>query len=74
MRDDGFPKLTGTNLRRGSVPSVPDPIASVGDDCHVTNANPKPLTWTASAESIRETVRRGRVAPNQSTKTETHHS
>jgi hypothetical protein len=34
---------------------------------------PKPLIWRASAESILEKVHRGRVALNQSTKTETHH-
>ena len=48
-------------------------IASIEDYLRVTNANPKPLIWTASAESILEKVHRGRFALNQSTKTETHH-
>ena len=39
----------------------------------VTNASPKPLIWTATAESILEKVRRGRVALNRSANTETHH-
>jgi transposase len=68
-----FRELTDKNIRRGSFPSVPDLIASIEDYLRVTNANPKPLIWTASAESILEKVRRGRVALNQSTKTETHH-
>jgi hypothetical protein len=50
---------------------VPDLIASIEDYLRVTNL--KPLIWTASAESILEKVRRGRVALNQSTKTETHY-
>ena len=68
-----FRELTDKNIRRGSFPSVPDLIASIEDYLRVTNANPKPLIWTASAESILEKIRRGRVALNQSTKTETHH-
>jgi hypothetical protein len=35
---------------------VPDLIASIEDYLRVTNANPKPLIWTASAESILEKV------------------
>ena len=66
-------ELTDKNIRRGSFPSVPDLIASIEDYLRGTNANPKPLIWTASAESILEKVHRGRVALNQSTKTEAHH-
>ena len=43
-----------TNTRRGSLPSVPDLIASVEDYLRVTNTNPKPLIWTASAEPLLE--------------------
>jgi transposase len=68
-----FRELTDKNIQRGSFPSVPDLIASIEDYLRVTNANPKTLIWTASAESILEKARRGRVALNQSTKTETHH-
>ncbi|HVF19386.1 MAG TPA: IS630 family transposase, partial [Mycobacteriales bacterium] len=40
----------------------------------VTNDHPKPLVWTATAESILEKVRRGRVTlTKQSAKTETDH-
>jgi hypothetical protein len=48
-------------------------IASIEDYLRVTNANPKPLIWTAPAESILEKVRGGRVALTQSTKTDAHH-
>ena len=73
LRGDGFRDDTGKNIQRGNFPSVPDLIASIEDYLRVTNANPKPLIWTASAESILEKVRRRRVALNQSTNTETHH-
>ena len=68
-----FRELTDKNIRRGSFPSVPDLIASIETYLAVSNANPKPLVWTATAASILEKVRRGRVALNQSAKTETHH-
>jgi transposase len=68
-----FRELTDKNIRRGNFPSVPDLIAGIEDYLRVTNANPKPLIWTASAESILEKFRRGKVALNQSAKTETHH-
>jgi len=57
-----FRELTDKNIRRGSFPSVPDLIASIEDYLRVNNDQPKPLIWTASAESILEKVRRGRVA------------
>jgi hypothetical protein len=41
---------------------VPDLIAAIEDYLRVNNADPKPFMWTASAESILEKVRRGRVA------------
>jgi len=43
-------------------PSVPDLIATIEDYLQVHNDNPKPFVWTASAESILEKVKRGRVA------------
>jgi hypothetical protein len=46
----------------GIIPSVPDLIAAIEDYLRVNNADPKPFMWTASAESILEKVRRGRVA------------
>jgi transposase len=69
-----FRELTEKNIRRGSFPSVPDLIASIEDYLRVTNNQPKPLVWTATADSILEKVRRGRVTLNkQSANTETHH-
>ena len=68
-----FRELTDKNLRRGSFPSVPDLIASIEHYLAVTNAEPKPLIWTATAESILAKVRRGRVALKRSINTETHH-
>ena len=66
-------ELTDKNIRRGSFPGVPDPIAGIEDHLRVTNANPEPMIRTASAEPVLEKVRRGRVALDQLTKTETHH-
>jgi transposase len=57
-----FRELTDKNIRRGSFPSVPDLIASIEDYLRVNNDYPRPLVWTATAESILEKVRRGRVA------------
>ena len=57
-----FRELTDKNIRRGSFPSVPDLIASIEDYLRVNNDHPKPLIWTATAESILDKVRRGRVA------------
>ena len=72
-----FRELTDKNIRRGSFPSDPDLIASIENYLRVTNDDPKPLVWTATAESILEKVRRGRVAleqvANLPAKTETHH-
>lgn len=69
-----FRELTDKNIRRGSFPSVPDLIASIETYLDVTNREPKPLIWTATADSILEKVRRGRVAlAKQSAKTETDH-
>jgi transposase len=57
-----FRELTDKNIRRGSFPSVPDLIASIERYLRASNDDPKPLIWTATAESILEKVRRGRVA------------
>ena len=68
-----FCELTDKNIRGGSFPGVPDPIAGIEDHLRATNANPKPPIRTASAESILEKARRRRVALNRSTKTEIRH-
>jgi hypothetical protein len=57
-----FGKLADKAIRRGVFHSVPDLIAAIGDYLDATNADPQPFTWTASADSILEKVRRGRVA------------
>src|SRR5665213_2716086 len=60
-----FRELTGKALRRGVFHSVPDLIASIEEYMQIHNNEPKPLVWTATAESILTKVRRGRVALNQ---------
>jgi transposase len=57
-----FRELTQKNIRRGTFPSVPALIASIEGYLRVSNDNLKPLVWTATADSILEKVRRGRVA------------
>ena len=57
-----FRELTDKALRRGSFNSVPDLIAAIEAYLHAHNDDPKPFVWTATAESILEKVRRGRVA------------
>jgi transposase len=60
-----FRELTDKALRRGSFNSVPDLIAAIEDYLDAHNEDPKPFKWTATAESILEKVRRGRVALQQ---------
>jgi transposase len=60
-----FRELTDKNIRRGAFPSVPDLIASIETHLRVNNEHPKPLIWTATAESILTKVQRGRVALQQ---------
>jgi transposase len=57
-----FRDLTEKALRRGVFHSVPDLIEKIEDYIRANNHNPKPLIWTATAESILEKVNRGRVA------------
>jgi len=68
-----FRELTDKALRRGVFRSVPDLIEAIEDYMSAHNDDPRPLVWTASAESILEKVARGRVALNQVTTNETHH-
>ncbi len=53
-----FRDLTDKNLRRGIFGSVPDLISSIEKYLAVTNNNPKPYVWTATAESILAKVQR----------------
>jgi transposase len=60
-----FRDLTDKAIRRGVFHSVPDLIATIEKYMEVHNNEPKPLVWTATAESILTKVRRGRVALSQ---------
>ncbi|HEY8882688.1 MAG TPA: IS630 family transposase [Dermatophilaceae bacterium] len=60
-----FRELTDKAIRRGVFHSVPDLIAAIEKYMEVHNDEPKPLVWTATAESIPTKVRRGRVALDQ---------
>ena len=55
-----FRELTDKAIRRGVFASVPDLIAAIEAYLDANNDGPKPLVWTATAESILEKVRRGR--------------
>lgn len=68
-----FRDLDQKALRRGVFKSVPDLITAIEDYLNAHNDQPRPLVWTASAESILEKVTRGRVALNQVTNTGTDH-
>jgi transposase len=56
-----FRELTDKALRRGSFNSVPALITAIEDYLDAHNDDPKPFVWTATADSILEKVRRGRV-------------
>jgi transposase len=57
-----FRDLTEKNLRRGIFKSVPDLIDSIEDYLRVSNNNPKPYVWTATAQSILAKVARARTS------------
>jgi transposase len=57
-----FRDLTQQALRRGVFRSVPDLIAAIQAYLDANNNDPRPFTWTATAEEILEKVRRGRAA------------
>lgn len=57
-----FREITDKAIRRGVFPSVPELITTIETYLKVHNDDPKPFAWVASAESILEKVRRGRVA------------
>ena len=57
-----FRELTDKALWRGIFHSVPDLIEAIEDYLDSHNDEPKPLIWTAAADSILEKVARGRVA------------
>jgi transposase len=47
-----FRELTEKRVRRGSFNSVPELIAAINEYLAVSNAEPKPFVWHASAQSI----------------------
>jgi transposase len=53
-----FGELTGKRLRRGVFVSVADLIAAIDNYLDTWNANPRPLVWTATVESIVEKLAR----------------
>lgn len=55
-----FRELTDKAIRRGVFPSVPDLIAAIERYLDAHNADPSPLVWTATAESILAKVARAR--------------
>ena len=57
-----FRELTDKAIRRASFTSVAELIAAIEDYLGAYNKDPKPLVWTATAESILEKLKRGRVA------------
>lgn len=68
-----FRELTDKALRRGTFHSVPDLIAAIEDYLTANNNGPKPLIWTATAESILEKSPEAASPSKPSSKTETHH-
>jgi len=60
-----FRDLTDKAIRRGVFRSVPELVAAIEEYLRVHNEDPKPFLWTATAESILEKVRRGRVTLEQ---------
>lgn len=56
-----FREITDKAIRRGSFTSVPGLIATIDNYLEVHNNDPKPFEWTATADSILEKVKRGRV-------------
>jgi transposase len=60
-----FRDLTDKAIRRGVFRSVPELIAAIEEYLQAHNDDPKPFVWTATAESILEKVRRGRVTLEQ---------
>jgi len=55
-----FRTLTDNAIRRGAFASVPHLISVIEAYLDINTDDPKPLVWTATAESILEKVRRGR--------------
>lgn len=65
MVERWFRDLTDKAIRRGVFHSVKDLITAIEGYLKANNDNPKPFTWTATAEQILAKVARGRVALEQ---------
>jgi transposase len=61
MIEGFFAQLTNKAIRRATFASVPDLIAAIDAYLAQNNTNPKPFTWTKTADQIVEKVQRGRV-------------
>ena len=61
MIEGFFAKLTNKAIRRGTFASVPDLIAAIDTYLAQNNTNPKPFTWTKTADQIIQKVQRGRA-------------
>ena len=57
-----FRELTDKAIRRASFTSVAELIQAIEAYLAAYNADPKPLVWTATADSILKKVKRGRVS------------
>lgn len=57
-----FRELTDKALRRASFNNVAELVAAIEAYRQAHNTDPKPLEWTATADSILDKVKRGRVA------------
>ncbi len=64
MVEGFFSQLTNKAIRRGAFASVPDLIAAIDAYLAAANSDPKPFTWTKTADQIVEKVQRGRVTLN----------
>ena len=53
-----FGELTGKRIRRGVFVSVADLVAAIEEFLVAWNKNPKPFIWTATVDSIMETLAR----------------
>ncbi|MCX5990987.1 MAG: IS630 family transposase, partial [Chloroflexi bacterium] len=51
-------ELTEKRLRRGSFGSVPELIHAIKEYLTISNADPKPLVWKASAKAILDKLAR----------------
>ena len=56
-----FAEITRKRIRRGSFRNVSELIAAINDYVRLTNADPKPLVWTAKANDIIKKVSKCRA-------------